>query len=511
MSLRKRPSPAEGEFLFEIDEQPLGECLTALGGVPLLVRTLHSLDVPGNVRRQIAITKRQRGFDEATCVESCVVLQAAGGDCPGGFEALREDPGLAEMLGHEVPSPEAARKFLYQFHDEEAICQAQQQLPLGRVSAIAAENEPLRGLADVNQELDREYEHLWEGGPESLEWAVSAYEESLRRDPASPFRWCDLGEALDRRSHLPRAKYCFERGVELGPNSPPVLLRAAYFHFGAGEQSRALHLTARTLTLVRAYDAVIFGLYSRLEIEIADVLRHGMPKDPEAVQPYFAHLLQAGNGADLTQAWAWMSEHLLRDDSSMSAYVDFLLAARRYDLAKQTLGDYAGERGEAWSSASNLVFNAGFEHDPLPAALDWTIRPSEEFETGRDFEVAATGSSSLSVRFEGQENVDYRHLVQKVVVQPGRYRFRVHIRTEGITTDQGVGFQILAADPSSRLNVETEPLLGTRDWTLLEESFTVPPRTRLLEIRAFRRQSRKFDSKIAGTVWIDDVSLVPRP
>ena len=89
MSVRQRRSPAEGEFLFEIDEQPLEECLTALGGVPLLVRTLRSLDVPGNVRRHIAIKKRRRGFDEATYVESFVVLQAVGGDCPDDFETLR--------------------------------------------------------------------------------------------------------------------------------------------------------------------------------------------------------------------------------------------------------------------------------------------------------------------------------------------------------------------------------------------------------------------------------------
>ena len=88
MSLRKRSSPAEGEFLFEIDEQPLEESLTTLGGVPLLVRTLRSLDVPGNVRRRVAIKKRRRGFDEATYVESFVVLEAVGGDCPADFEAL---------------------------------------------------------------------------------------------------------------------------------------------------------------------------------------------------------------------------------------------------------------------------------------------------------------------------------------------------------------------------------------------------------------------------------------
>ena len=120
----------------------------------LLVR--RSLDVPGNVRRHIAIKKRRRGFDEATYVESFVVLQAVGGDCPDDFETLREDAGLGEMLGHELPSPEAARKFLYQFHDEQKVVEAQQQLPLGRVSAIPAEGEALRGLAEVNQELVRE-------------------------------------------------------------------------------------------------------------------------------------------------------------------------------------------------------------------------------------------------------------------------------------------------------------------------------------------------------------------
>ena len=39
-------SPATGELLFEIDSEPLHECVTALGGVPLLVRFM----LPGTSR-----------------------------------------------------------------------------------------------------------------------------------------------------------------------------------------------------------------------------------------------------------------------------------------------------------------------------------------------------------------------------------------------------------------------------------------------------------------------------
>jgi hypothetical protein len=104
MPLKSKPSPAEGEFLFEIDEEPTEECLTALGGVPLFVRTARSLDVPGSVKRNLALKQGDRGFDEATYIESFLVLNAAGGDCLEDFDCLREDRGLAAMLGHEVPA-----------------------------------------------------------------------------------------------------------------------------------------------------------------------------------------------------------------------------------------------------------------------------------------------------------------------------------------------------------------------------------------------------------------------
>jgi len=156
MKGKNKPSPAAGEFLFEIDSEPLEECLTAWGGVPLLVRAARSLDLPGLVQSHVQVKQRERGFDEATYVESFLILNAVGGDCLEDFDQLREDGGLKEMLGHEVPSAEAARKFLYQFHEEKKIEQAQQELAPGQVSYIPGENAALAGLGRVNQAMVRE-------------------------------------------------------------------------------------------------------------------------------------------------------------------------------------------------------------------------------------------------------------------------------------------------------------------------------------------------------------------
>lgn len=153
---KKRKSPAEGEFLFELDPEPLEETMTAYGGLPLFLRAARSLEVGGLVKRHVQVKQRQRGLDEASYVESFLILNALGGDCLEDFGRLREDDGLREMLGHEVPSPEAARKFLYQFHDEEKFEQAQKELPAGQVSYIPEESAPLRALAQVNQDLVRE-------------------------------------------------------------------------------------------------------------------------------------------------------------------------------------------------------------------------------------------------------------------------------------------------------------------------------------------------------------------
>ena len=51
------------------------------------------MGLPDSMRRQVRVKERQRGYGEATTVESAVVLYAADGECLEDFERLREDGG----------------------------------------------------------------------------------------------------------------------------------------------------------------------------------------------------------------------------------------------------------------------------------------------------------------------------------------------------------------------------------------------------------------------------------
>ena len=57
------------------------------------------------------------------------------------------------MIGHELPSPRAALEFLYAFHQEEKIEEAQQQRLPGQIAYIPEETAPLAGLGRVNRDL----------------------------------------------------------------------------------------------------------------------------------------------------------------------------------------------------------------------------------------------------------------------------------------------------------------------------------------------------------------------
>jgi hypothetical protein len=225
-------------------------------------------------------------------------------------------------------------------------------------------------------------------------------ETDLAGDPASPTRWCDVGESSAEGGRTGVAEYCFRRAVELGPNVPEVLLRARVCHFAAGETQRALVEMRGELALTREYDDFVFTTYRRMDVPVAEVEERGLP--PEARVAFLRHLLAHGE----------------------------------YE-----------EAANLRPRGTNRVFNGGFEEDPLGLGLDWRIEPAEGVTVERDRKVAHTGSASLRLHFDGQTNLDYRHVVQPAVVHGGTYRLRLVCGPSGLRRTKGSRSDFLMRNP----------------------------------------------------------------
>ena len=61
-----------------------------------MVQAFRSLGVSARVRQHVQIKQWERGYEEATMVESFVVLNAVGGECLDDFQHLRDDAGLKD-------------------------------------------------------------------------------------------------------------------------------------------------------------------------------------------------------------------------------------------------------------------------------------------------------------------------------------------------------------------------------------------------------------------------------
>ena len=69
--------------------------------------------------------------------------------------------------------------------------------------------------------VEAAHQRLWSG---ELDGAVEWFRAALRRDAASPYRWCDLGEALLEAGRGEESRQYFRRAVELGGHSPVAML-----------------------------------------------------------------------------------------------------------------------------------------------------------------------------------------------------------------------------------------------------------------------------------------------
>jgi len=130
----------------------LKEVTTAWSGVSLLIDLYRKLELEQLANQVLPAKKSAKGLKPGQTVESFVLLNTLGGECVEDIQRLREDEGLAAILGYRPPAPETARQWLDRFHDETLM----QNKPL-QGSFIPLESTSLNGLRALNQRIIQSY------------------------------------------------------------------------------------------------------------------------------------------------------------------------------------------------------------------------------------------------------------------------------------------------------------------------------------------------------------------
>jgi hypothetical protein len=157
-----------------------------------------------------------------------------------------------------------------------------------------------------------------------------------------------------------------------------------------------------------------------------------------------------------------------------------------------------------------LLTNRDFEAEIPNTGLGWRLDKGAGYQVALDAFIFQNGTRSLRVSFDGTTNADFAAVWQAVPVEPNRrYRFEGHLRTDSITTDNGLFFAVssLGAPASEAFSHSTANRVETLGWVREQLEFQTGPRTSVVLLQLRRLPSAKLNNRIQGKVWIDNLSL----
>jgi hypothetical protein len=357
---------------------------------------------------------------------------------------------------------------------------------------------------------ERVYELEQFSNGEYSSYALLELKRALRLNTASAYAWADLGEAEMNAKNSTAAQYCFQRSLALGPANPVILFRAANFNFQSGDDDgtlRNLGAILRNPDLLSYYEQV-FLTYSRMSLPIERILDQGIPATSLAADAFLRYWINADNLPQAAAVWKWLPQHAPPDDKLAGEYISFLIRNKNEVEAAETWKAFTATQMPEYRK-TNFVYNGGFEQAPKPSPLDWGLDSVKDVLVTRVQSSVHDGDWSLRLVFEGMENIEFHQAVQDIVIEPGHWQLRAFLKTNQITTDQGVALHLFDTEEPSRLNLRLDSFTGNHDWTPIERSFEVGPDTKMIRLELMRQASTKFDNKITGSAWLDSVELSP--
>ena len=343
--------------------------------------------------------------------------------------------------------------------------------------------------------------------------SISYYQRAIQLNPRSPYYKLDLAGALETAGENQEADSSFRAAQAAYPISAEVswkygnfLLRQDRLPEAYAEIHRAVLVDPKLIPLAVSR---VWHSDPSIQLLLDQVL-------PDTVEGYSQALSFLSDEQEPTAALEVWRRLIAKDPHTdmkwANKLTDMLIAQEKLQEAgtvwRQAVNMNAGSTPAY--AGNSLVYDGGFETNISGGGFGWRQVDAEGGDFDFDMEVKHSGSRSARLIFDGTKNLSYDGLFQSVLVTPDTgYRFQGFIKTDQISTESGMRFEIVDPKDQQHLDVVTPNETGTLPWTLEQADFTTGPRTRMILIRLLRRPSERLDNKLRGTVWIDDITLAP--
>ena len=222
--------------------------------------------------------------------------------------------------------------------------------------------------------------------------------------------------------------------------------------------------------------------------------------EPDNLVLYLDWLMRWGMTDNTLAVWQKIRKNGKPDTETGLQYAHFLLDKKRVTESISIWQEYLSLDG---------ITNAGFENEITQRGFDWRHWGDKDgnWTIERVNRGAQEGNYALRISFAGRQNISFQNIYQIIPVTAlKRLRLSYAWKSHGITTDQGPFIEIVGYDQKG-LSQSGPMITGTHKWREDAIEFRPPIGCRAVLLRVRRRPSRRFDSKIKGTFWLDNFHL----
>lgn len=347
--------------------------------------------------------------------------------------------------------------------------------------------------------------------------ATMNYRHALALNPRSAAAWLDLATTYESEGDLPNARGAFLQAKLAYPLSADVSWRYGNFLLRQDQIPQAFAEIRRAVYADPKRSAEAFSRCWRVAPDINSILNQVLPPDRDGYLSVIRELSADGQFAAAFIVWQRLvSIHPALTLSDAIPFSDLLIQKRQLSDAHRVWNDALrlSNTPQNIDPDGSLLWDGGFESGVRGGAFAWTFGPSYGgVQSSIDTRQKHSGKSSLRLTFDGRHNVNFDGVCNIAEVRPEtNYRLSAWIRTQTLTTDQGIRLRLnWNSDSHTGGSIQTPDVQGTQPWTFIQMPWTSGKDVHYVRVCIVRNTSGKLDSQIKGSAWVDDVALLSDP